>query len=286
VKVAVIITGSLRDKHHFDRVMRGVLELKTACTFVHEVRLSTCDEPNSFRNEIKEWQRRLEFQTIRSEPPKVVVKGHRLHQLRQLEAALQGLEAEEWVMKIRTDKLLLPVELMKSCIEKVAADPQKFADKFGVLEGHVLLPWFINDMAYFGQVASLQEMLSFDTAVDTQAPNLATEQVIWGNVLGSESADFFATASKFPLSSQLNPEKLSFNDHDRAFNQIKPILRQYWSLMQRRFFSIAGRRCKELYRLKVSSLDVTSNCLFTRYGKWGTSFIDTEIFGDLAHSLV
>jgi hypothetical protein len=277
MKVTIAITGSLRDREQLGQVVDGAFALRDRCPWINDIRLSTTDSQDDVGRGIKKWNGRGELQVIRSSPPSIIVKGHRLHQLCQLDAALEGLASDVWVMKLRTDKLVLPVDLIKSCIERVAADPSAHDGKFGVLEGHVFLPWYLNDMAFFAQAGSLREIVSFDVTADVFAPGLATEQVIWSRLLGAEVRSFFKSARLYPQCHELRLEQRDGHDNGIAFQEIRAELHRYWRLLNSRFFSMAGHRFKEPYSLRVGDIDLTSDSIFSRYGEWGASFTDPKV---------
>lgn len=286
MKFTVVITGSLRDRKHLEQVIDGSLELMASRPhLVREVVLSTTDTPKDVQIETKRWNSHPGFRVVCSEPPTIVVKGHRLHQLQQLDRALDSIEPNEWVLKLRTDKLVLPVQLMVGCIDRISADPAPHHGRFGILEGHLFLPWYINDMAFIAQTTTVREIVGFDVAADLIAPGLATEQVIWSRLLGYAANDFLKVACTFPRCHQLNPERDGFNGHDSAFADIRSILTAYWTTLSNRFFPFTNHRFKEPYRLQIGPIDVTSDRLFSRYGKWGLSFTDPSVLGDMLAAL-
>lgn len=285
MKVTIAITGSLRDRKSFEQVVEGAFALREACPQVREIRLSSTDDASAVRNATRQWSHRPEFRVICSAPPNIVVKGHRLHQIGQLDAALEGLDSDMWVMKLRTDKLILPAAMLKDCIDRVAADEAAHAGKYGVLEGHIFLPWYVNDMAFFAQAGALREIAVFDVAADIFAPQLATEQVIWARLLGEEANEFFKAACHVPPCHELHPEKLGRRDKEQAFGQMKEILRRYWQVLRARFFSMTDHRFKDPYSLKVGAIDLVSDRIFTRYGDWGASFTEPAVFGEFLRQL-
>lgn len=285
MKVTVVITGSLREREHFQQVVEGAFALLDACPEIREIRLSTTDDASVVRRSTQQWSHRPEFKVICSAPPPIVVKGHRLHQMRQLDAAIEGLDPDMWVLKLRTDKLVLPMALLKDCIDRVAANESAHAGKYGVLEGHIFLPWYVNDMAFFGQAGALRDIAAFDVAADIFAPGLATEQVIWARLLGEDANEFFNAARLLPQCYQLHPETQGGHNKDLAFYQIRDFLRRYWQTLHTRFFPMTSHRFKDPYSLRVGSIDLVSDRIFTRYGDWGISFTEPSILGEFVRQL-
>ena len=287
MKIVVLITGSLRDKSQFIQVVDGALALAELFPQVVDVRLASTDEKSTILSGTSQWSHRSDFHVICSDPPSIVVKGHRLHQLRQLDSGIEGLEPDTWVLKLRTDKLVLSVEQLTLCIRRVAAAEESHAGKFGILEGHLFLPWFINDMAFFAQVRSLREILAFDVAGDIIAPNLATEQVIWSRLLAEDTNDFFKSVCCFPQVNQLRSRRdgQSASDISQTFEPLRNILRRYWQVLHTRFFPITDSRFKNQYCLKVCGIELISDRIFTRYDDWGASFTDPSIFRELLYQV-
>jgi len=285
MKVIIAITGSTRDKQQLDMAIDGAIKAQRSCPIVQEVRLSTTDDQNSVRNAMKKWAGADKLRVIQAEPPTIVVKGHRLHQLVQLQNALAELDPDVWVLKLRTDKLILPPEMITACITNVENDQERYAGKFGIVEGHVFLPWFINDMAFFGQVKVLKEIVSFDVSADLFAPGVATEQAIWAQLLGHRSRAFFDAAHRFPQTCNLHPEELGILNTNMAFEEISEFIYEYWSILSARFFSITDHRFKEPKPLQLGGIEILSDRIFTRYGTWGSSFTDPSLFASLPQDL-
>lgn len=287
MKIVVLITGSLRDKSQFVQVVDGALALAEVFPQVIDVRLASNDEKSTIRSGTRQWSHRSDFHVICSEPPSIVVKGHRLHQLRQLDSGLEGVEPDTWVLKLRTDKLVLPVDLLKFCVKRVAADEESHFGKFGILEGHLFLPWYINDMAFFAQARALREIIAYDVAADIIAPSLATEQVIWARLLGEDANDFFKSVCCFPQCHQLRSrmQEQGASDLSQEFEPLRKILRRYWQVLHARFFPMTDHRFENPYHLKVGGVELISDRVFTRYGDWGASFTDPSIFGEFMQKL-
>lgn len=287
MKIVVLITGSLRDKSQFSQIMDGALALAEAFPQVIDVRLASTDDKSALRSGTPQWSHRADFHVISGEPPSIVVKGHRLHQIRQLDAGLEGVEPDTWVLKLRTDKLVLPIDLLKFCVKRVAADEESHVGKFGILEGHLFLPWYINDMAFFAQARALREIIAYDVAADIIAPSLATEQVIWARLLGDDANDFFKSVCYFPQCHQLRSRMPGQKESDisQAFEPLRNILRRYWQVLHERFFPMTDHRFKNPYSLKVGGIKLVSDRVFTRYDDWGASFTDPSIFGEFLHQI-
>lgn len=310
--ISIVITGSLRNQPHLEKVIDGAFAAMAASPNVGRICLSTTDEENSARQALKPWLDRPGFQFIHSHPPTTVVKGHRLHQLVQIENALQQLANDDWVLKLRTDKLILAPELLTRCIRLVESNETDYDSKFGVIEGHIFLPWYINDMAFFAQKKSLQSLVTLDTTVDRLAPHLATEQVIWSRLLGPKSMLFYHASKHFPQIYQYHPEavipplanalkKTSCKLYrwlyqsqpgvigkarlDCRFSEIEYILYDYWSILAERFFSMSPMLFENARPLNIGSLSFQSDFVFSRYGQWGASFSDVGIFKSLLGSI-
>jgi hypothetical protein len=281
VSLTVLVTGSLRSKDELLNVVDAAFALQAICPQVREIRLSSTDPADVFDTSINAWLARPGLKSIRNDAPSIVVKGHRLHQVRQLEAGLAGLDDGEWVLKLRTDKLVLPLELMKSCVDRVCAAPDRFEGKFGVMEGHLFLPWYINDMAFMAQAGAIREIARFDVAADIFAPHLATEQVIWSALLGDAAAGFIKSAGPVAQAAQLHPEASGGFDFAQAFALVEPMLRPYWETLRTRFFAFRPSAFASGHVLQAGPFDIQSDVLFSRYGTWGTSFIDPRVVGEL-----
>jgi hypothetical protein len=282
MKAVVAIAGSLRNLAEFERTVDSAYELAGLCPMISEIRLATTDEEAEVQAGVASFQGRTPRLDVRVRPqPPFIAKGHRLHQIRQWDAALQGLDPETWVIKLRTDKLLLPPATLKDCLDRISADEAAHDGKFGVIEGHLFLPWFINDMVFVTQAKSLRQLVSYDVSADIFAPALSTEQAIWSHMLEGGADAFVRFPGLMPLHSRVHPETDKFEAHDLAFEGSKTILRNYWQCVSTRCFSLGGRRIAAPNHLKIGSIELTSDKIFTRYGLWGTSFVDPSVCGDL-----
>lgn len=279
MKAVIVITGSLRDQEQFDKAVDSALKVRDACPFVKEVRLSTTDPKGVVDRGTAKWRIAGNLKVFCAEPPTVVVRGHRLHQMLQLRNGIADLDPDDWVIKVRTDKLILPPEVLVSCISRVMENPGAYSGKFGILEGHLFLPWYVNDMVFMGQASSVGEIVSFDVSCEVFAPGLATEQAIWGRLLGNRIDTFYQAARRYPQTYRFSLEECGNLDPDKAFGEIRDCIFDYWAILSERFFAITSCRFSPPASLRIGGVEIDSEQVFTRYGTWGSSFTEPSILG-------
>ncbi|MBK8870051.1 MAG: hypothetical protein IPN19_03125 [Elusimicrobia bacterium] len=281
MNVFIVVLGSFRQR---DQVGLVLEQIDVACrelSFVREAFISTTDDRETAEECLGSLARKIRL--VQSTPPPFTSHGHRLHQMLQLHNALEGIPEDAWVLKLRTDKLILPSALMTECLRQVAEDPARYENRFGVLEGHLFVPWFVNDMAFLGQARTLREIVSFDISPDIFVPTLFTEQAIWSSLAGSQRRDFFSALKNFPLLHRLDSKGMD-SECDRTLSEAVAVLRHYWEILDKKFFSISNHRFREPYSLAIGGYNVKSDRIFSRYGLWGASFADPSVVRDLLSS--
>ena len=283
MKIIILITGSLRNPAQLDEIVEGALTLGEEFSQIEKIRLVSSDEQEVVRRCTLKWSQRHNFEVIWCEPPSIIVKGHRLHQIRQLDVGLEGLAPSTWILKLRTDKLVLPIELLRASINRLIEREALHAGRVGVLEGHLFLPWYINDMAFLSQEVTLRELIRYDVAAEILAPQIATEQAIWVGMLGSEADSFLKAVSKLPQCYHFRPEDPTGREVAliKFFEPAMHLIIRYWQALQDRFFSMSPHKLPLAYSVDFGGVGVTSHYIFTRYGDWGASFTDPIIVSDL-----
>ena len=276
IQIDILVTGSLREEDFVKELFHNIIDVKSRNSVVCNILWSstdTFDKIDSFlvKNDLKE-----NVIICCDKEPTIKSKGHRHHQILQLTNGLNLVEDDKtWILKMRTDKLLLNVELMQAIIDKVSILEKDVDGKIGILEGHVFLPWYINDMVYIGQKKSLKKLLFNNDLADSISPALSTEQVFWSSLLENEEKkkNFYIKSSNFEA---VNINSLQDQNITNNCNMIKVELFEYWTILENNFFTVLPMQFADEYKLDINNITIKDNYLFSRYDKWGVSFTNLD----------
>lgn len=168
-----LVCGSLRDPVEFGLVARR-LEAARADGLVGRVLASLWAPEAAADPGVVASLQRLGWDVVLSEPPpaprdETVLPGHLAHQKASLRAGLEFLDPDERVLKLRTDKCLPALSAFLQTliappsldVEHRHFDDRVFQSKIMVESAHVFVPFWMNDIVFFGTARDLWRLTEF-----------------------------------------------------------------------------------------------------------------------------
>ncbi len=135
------------------------------------------------------------FTLVEIDPPQLKAPGHVIHQMKTLYYGLQAVPADAWVLRLRPDLASLNHAIRDAILgtdltpHTTPEWPQVFSSKILIHSSFVDIPFYLNDIIFYGQRSDLQKLVSFDLSTEYLCINTAPEQFFF-------RAPF---AGKFPL---------------------------------------------------------------------------------------
>lgn len=276
-KVTLLITGSIREVESANQVLNRAVKFKQLYSEIDRIIWSTTDDSESVMEFMRINNYSEEIELVWTPEPSKISKGHRHHQVLQLARGLELINDETWVLKMRTDKLILSDHIMKHIIDQILQETIP-DDKIGILTGHIFLPWYINDMVYIGRKKLLKPLTDYNDIADIIAPMLQTEHVFWSSIMNkSERILFYTEASKNLYSYSNHPELVKENlILNEKVKELLNLLVPYWHALIDKFFVINIQNFNYDYNIILFGQELNMKHIYTRYGVWGSGFSSIE----------
>ncbi|MGA0545376.1 hypothetical protein ACO2Q1_08885 [Brevundimonas sp. VNH65] len=190
----VVVCGMIRDAAVFATKLETLRAWK-ADGVIEDVVLSTWAGEIDRYPEVGEAWSRGEFILVETDPPILKTVGHTVHQARSLYYGLQAVPEGVKVLKTRPDlgDLTGPVRAILEQIDLTltpkAGWPEVFGSKIAVVMHSLEIPFYVNDIIYFGVREDLLRLANFDLSTEYLCSHMAPEQFFFRG----------AFAGQFPL---------------------------------------------------------------------------------------
>ncbi len=122
------------------------------------------------------------FTLVETEQPQLKAPGHFIHQMKSLYYGLQAVPSDAWVLRLRPD--LAPLNntirdtiLNAELLSHSTPDwPHVFSSKILIHSAFVDLPFYINDIIFYGRRSDIQKLACFNLSTEYLCINTAPEQ--------------------------------------------------------------------------------------------------------------
>jgi hypothetical protein len=181
-RISLLICGQIRDRRGFERDLERYLEwLRTGA--VERIVFSGWISDVGAHSDLMQRMAANDIEVILMEEPVIKSFGYTLHQAKALHHGLAQFEADDWILKSRTDKVSLDFDihtLSRRIIEQPpVGEDSPFASRVMVKSALLFQPFFLNDMMFAGRARDLRLIAHHDLWYVRDHCLLNTEQLLF-----------------------------------------------------------------------------------------------------------